>query len=98
MLTETLIIANIEATDPYGGLALPAPIVAQHEWIYAHPLKAILQIVGSDIHAVVSSRKIAAEVRILWKLAKFANRLRARREEDEQLELLDWYRQQGCPV
>jgi hypothetical protein len=75
----------------------PVPIFVM-EWPWLRPLSAILSFSRWTIDDVVSSRRAAFEVRLLWKVYKLGQRLAAERERRLEQRELHWFRHQGCPV
>lgn len=98
MIKPAVLSGYMDLGGPCGSLTEPIPVVVQADWIYAFPLRAILAIAGTDIHAVVSSPRVASEIRLLWKTAKSAARLREEHERSAERETLAWQRSLGCPV
>src|SRR6185369_3548373 len=75
--------------------AVPALVVESY---WSHPLPHILEFGGWTIDDVCRSRRIAAEVRILWKIFKAAERQRLARERKNAVRDQLVYRKEGLPV
>src|SRR5688572_21890606 len=75
--------------------AIPALVVESH---WSHPLAHILECGGWTIDDVCRSREIAAEVRILWKIFKAAERHRLERERKNAVSVELVFRKEGLPV
>ena len=75
--------------------AIPALVVESY---WSHPLPHILEFGGWTIDDVCRSRRIAAEVRILWKIFKAAERQRLERERKNEVRDQLVYRKEGLPV
>src|SRR5262245_30934571 len=75
--------------------AIPALVVESY---WSHPLARILECGGWTIDDVCRSRKIAAEVRILWKIFKASDRQRLERERKNAVRDRLVYRMEGLPV
>lgn len=84
--------------------ARPVPVLVL-EWSWQNPLRAILAISGFSIDQVVSSRRVAAAVRLHWRIHNMVERLRGARHRaaELQIELDDLaaqiaWRRDGLPV
>ena len=88
----------------FGGLPCGMPprepirVLLQVEWGWIRPLPTILQLGGWNIDDVVSNRRVAAQVRHLWKLRRASQSVKTGRERRNEIEEVRWYRNQGCPV
>lgn len=76
----------------------PASVVRLVEWPWIQPLAVILRISGWSIDDVVSSPKVAAEVRWLWKLWNVSQRTSRERETQNRIAEERWWRQQGLRI
>jgi hypothetical protein len=75
--------------------AIPALLVESY---WSHPLLHIFECGGWTIDDVCRSRRIAAEVRVLWKIFKAAERQRLERERKNAVREKLVYRKEGLPV
>jgi hypothetical protein len=75
--------------------AIPALLVESH---WSQPLAHILEVGGWTIDDICRSRRIAAEVRVLWKIFKAAERQRLDRERKNAVRERLVYRKEGLPV
>ncbi len=76
-------------------LAIPALVVESY---WSHPLGHILEVGGWTIDDICRSRRIAAEVRVLWKIFKAAERQRLERERKNAVREELVYRKEGLPL
>src|SRR2546426_8243945 len=75
----------------------PVPVLVM-EWPWSRPLPAILTHGGWTIDDVVSDPRVAALVRIQWRLLKASERLARERERQNSIKEQLWWRRQGLPV
>jgi hypothetical protein len=85
--SEAMTIDSSNPLDAFGG-APERPIpedggpltLADFEWEWIHPLRAILKTSGWTIDDVVSDPRTAIEVKVHWKLFKMSQKMAAERE------------------